>query len=264
MLIICNGAFKSGSSWLHAILIELLKIKKIPLKRVPDFYTNDTNSPTKIIESNLDKFIFHESFEKQNYITKAHFFKTNTLKSAYPDNVKFIFVKRSMKDAIVSHFYHIKNKFRLNITFKLYYIFLGKYKSYEIYLFNKRCKEHFGKDNFIYYHDLKNNFSSVIDKLCDILNIEYLIDSEIEILRQETSIDKLRQKSKTGQSDYYPSKRKDNWKYFRKGTEGNWVDYFSKRQLIHVNNIDKGVVSFPLKFYYLLLFTLRRYLANIE
>ena len=51
MLIICNGAFKSGSSWLHAVLIELLKVQNVALSRVPDSYTNDINSPTKIIES---------------------------------------------------------------------------------------------------------------------------------------------------------------------------------------------------------------------
>ena len=98
MLIICNGTFKSGSSWLHAVLIELLKIKNITLKQVPDCYTNDVSSPTKIIESNLDKFVFHEEFEKEHYITKSHFFKTDTLQSAYPDNVKFIFVEKLVRN----------------------------------------------------------------------------------------------------------------------------------------------------------------------
>ena len=86
----------------------------------------------------------------------------------------------------------------------------------------------------------------------------------MDFLKQETTIERLREKSKTGQSEYYPSKRKDNWKQFRKGSEGNWVDYFTKRQLLHVNNIEKGIVSFNLKIYYFLLFTVRRYLGNIE
>ena len=38
MLIICNGVFKSGSSWLHAIIIEVLKINKIQLNKVPKNY----------------------------------------------------------------------------------------------------------------------------------------------------------------------------------------------------------------------------------
>ena len=264
MLIICNGTFKSGSSWLHAVIVELLAIKKIPLIRVPDAYTNDVTSPTKIIESNLDKFIFHESYDKTNFITKAHFFKNSTMQSAYPDNVKFIFIERIMKDAIVSHFYHIKNKFQLKISFKWYYIFIGKYKSHEIYLFNKRCKQNFREENFIYYHDLKNNFNEVVNKLCDILNIDYLNDIEIDILKKETTIDILRQKSKMGKSEYYPSSSKDNWKHFRQGEEGNWVNYFSNRHLLHINNIEKGNTSFLFKIHYFFFFTLRRILFRIE
>ena len=111
---------------------------------------------------------------------------------------------------------------------------------------------------------MKNNFPLVINKLCDILGLEYLTELEIDLLKQETTIESLREKSRIGKSEYYPSKRKDNWKQFRKGVEGNWVEYFTKGQLLHINNIEKGVVSYFLKFHYFLLFTLRRFLGNIE
>lgn len=264
MLIICNGAFKSGSSWLHAVLVEMLRIKRIPFSRVPDCYTNDIHSPTKIVESELDNFIFYESFEKKNYITKSHFFKKSTLSSPYPDNVIFLFVERDMKDAIVSHYYHIKNKFRVNISFVFYYSILGKYKAYEIYLFNMRCKKYFGDKNFISYHDLKNKFPYVVRKLCNILDIKVFDRSELEKLIKETTIEKLREKSKIGQSEYYPSKRKENWRQFRKGVEGDWINHFSGRQLSHINNIEKGIIAFSLKSIYFLLFTLRRHLGHIE
>ena len=264
MLIICNGAFKSGSSWLHAVLIELLKIQNVSLSRVPDSYTNDINSPTKIIESKLDDFVLNESFDHKTYITKSHFFKESTLSSPYPKNVKFIFVDRDMKDAIVSHYYHIKHKFRINVSFNLYYKILGKYKAYEIYLFNKRCKRYFGEDHFISYHDLKNRFSDSIDKLCSILDLKKLDYSEIEDLMRETTIDKLRERSRTGQSQYYPSKRKDNWKQFRKGKEGDWIHYFSDNSLSHIRRTEKGEMSVALKVMYYMLFTLRRILGRIE
>ena len=32
MLVICNGSFKSGSSWLHAIILEIFRIKSNLLK----------------------------------------------------------------------------------------------------------------------------------------------------------------------------------------------------------------------------------------
>ena len=264
MLIICNGAFKCGSSWLHAILVELLKIKNISLSRIPDYYTNDIYSPTKIIESKLDDFVLKESYEHQNYITKSHFFKRSTLSSPYPDDVKFLFVEREVKDAIVSHYYHIKNRFQINISFKFYYSIVGKYKAYEIHLFNNRCKEYFGEDNFISYDHLKNRFPDSIQRLCEILDIDRLNKFEIQRLINETTIENLREKSKSGESEYYPSKRKDNWKQFRRGKQGDWVNYFSKKQLFQIENIQRNGISFFFKVNYFLLFTLRRYLGRIE
>ena len=83
MLIICNGAFKSGSSWLHAILVELAIVKKLDLQKVPNKYTNDINSPTTIIESQIKNFLLIEDYSLNNYLTKSHFFKKKTLQRKY-------------------------------------------------------------------------------------------------------------------------------------------------------------------------------------
>ena len=151
MLIICNGTFKSGSSWLHAILVELTTVKKLKLQKVPEKYTNDINSPTTIIESRLGEFLNDERYKTENFLTKAHFFKQSTLRSQYPPEVKMLFIERDMRDAIVSHYFHIRNKYRFRINFVLYYYFLGRYKVYEISLFNNRCRKYMGEENFFHY-----------------------------------------------------------------------------------------------------------------
>lgn len=94
MLIICNGAFKSGSSWLHAILVELTIVKNLNLQKVPVRYTNDINSPTTIIESRLKEFLTTEDYVVNNYLTKSHFFKESTLRQNYPSDVKILFIER--------------------------------------------------------------------------------------------------------------------------------------------------------------------------
>ena len=95
MLIICNGTFKSGSTWLHAIVVEILKICEIQLNTVPEKYTNNTNSPTTIIESKLNKFLQEEDFIHNNYITKSHYLKKKTLVQNYSDSVCFLFITRT-------------------------------------------------------------------------------------------------------------------------------------------------------------------------
>ena len=253
MLIICNGTFKSGSSWLHAILVELTIVKKLNLQKVPEKYTNDINSPTTIIESRLCEFLNNESYKTENYLTKAHFFKESTLKNQYPPEVKMLFIERDMRDAIVSHYFHIRNKYRFKISFALYYYFLGRYKVYEISLFNNRCRKYMGTQNFFHFEDLISNFTDTVRAISKILDINEISDEEIGRIRNETTLDKLREQLKMGNISYYPSKRDDNWKLFREGKVGGWEKYFTKAQIKDVEKIESGVFSLFSKMNFLVL-----------
>ena len=123
MLIICNGTFKSGSSWLHAIIGEILSLKNIKLSQIPIKYNPNVSSPTRILERNLNSFIQQEDCLNINYLTKAHFFNKRTLSRVYDDDIKFLFIHRNIKDAIVSHYFHFinyrKKKWRFNKYFNL-------------------------------------------------------------------------------------------------------------------------------------------------
>jgi len=264
MLIICNGAFKSGSSWLHAILVELTIVKKLNLEKVPIKYTNDINSPTTIVESKLSDFLIVEDFISNNYLTKSHFFKKQTLKKIYPENVKFLFIERDMRDAIVSHYFHIQNKYRNKISFSLYYSFVGRYKAYEISLFNKRCKQFMGEENFFHFSDLISDFEGTVIKIAKVIGIDDISEEEIAQVKEQTTLDKLREELKKGNINYYPTNRKDNWKLFREGKVGDWRKYFKAKHVKGIGKIEKGKFSILAKTIYYLTFTLRRQLFRIE
>lgn len=264
MLIICNGAFKSGSSWLHAIVVELIAVKKINLFKVPVKYTNDINSPTTIVESKLKLFIENEDYDFKNYLTKSHFLDDNTLKMNFSDNIRILSIERDIRDAVVSHFYHIKNNYRLNLSFSVYYFLLGRYKSYEIMLFNLRCKKYIGDSNFFYFSDLKNNFEATVKEIALVIGINSLSIKELGVIKERTSLFSLRQDLKKGYSKYYPSKRDDAWKLFRQGRIGGWRDYFSMYQLNDINKIENGYLSVFGKIVYFVIFSFRRIIFKIE
>jgi len=264
MLIICNGAFKSGSSWLHAIVVELIAVKKINIFMVPVKYTNDINSPTTIIESRLKQFIENEDYTLKNYLTKSHFLNDDTLKINFSDNIKILFIERDIRDAIVSHFFHIKNKYRLNLSFSVYYFLLGRYKSYEIMLFNLRCKKKIGESNFFYFSDLKNNFEDTVKEIALVIGINDLSIRELMVIKENTSLLSLREGLKRGNSKYYPSKRDDNWRLFREGKIGGWRNYFSNYQLKDINEIENGYLSAFGKLIYFFIFSFRRIIFKIE
>ena len=264
MLILCNGAFKSGSSWLHAIVVELIAIKKINILKVPVKYTNDINSPTTIVESKLKEFIENEDYDLKNYLSKSHFLDDDTLKINFSDNIRMLSIERDIRDAIVSHFYHIKNNYRLNLSFSVYYCLLGRYKSYEIMLFNSRCKKYIGDSNFFYFSDLKNNFDATVKDIALVIGIDTLSIKELKVIKEKTSLLFLRSELKSGYSKYYPSKRDDSWKLFRQGKIGGWRNYFSKHQLVDINKIENGYLSAFGKLVYFFIFSFRRKIFKIE
>ena len=264
MLIICNGAFKSGSSWLHAIVVELIAIKKINIFKVPVKYTNDINSPTTIIESRLKQFIENEEYDLKNYLTKSHFLDDDTLKLNLLDNIRILSIERDIRDAIVSHFHHIKNNYRLNLSFSVYYFLLGRYKTYEIILFNSRCKKYIEDSNFFYFSDLKNNFEATVKDIALVIGIIDLSVKELGVIKEKTSLLSLREELKKGNSKYYPSRRDDGWKLFREGEIGGWSNYFSNYQLKDINKIEKGHLSVFGKLIYFFIFSFRRIIFKIE
>ncbi len=89
MLIVCNGTFKSGSSWLHAIVVEILKVKSISISTIPTIYNLNLASPTRILEKNLIDFITKEDLISKTYVTKSHYFSLETLSYNYSDSVFF-------------------------------------------------------------------------------------------------------------------------------------------------------------------------------
>ena len=264
MLIICNGAFKSGSSWLHAILVQLTIVKNLNFKKVSERYTNDLKSPTTIIESRLQDFLFHEDYKTENYLTKAHFFKSSTLRKEYSNDVRMLFIERNRRDAVVSHYFHIRNKYRFKISFSFYYFFLGRYKAYEIGLFNDRCKKFMGEERFFNFEDLISSFEVTIREIAKVLDINEISNEEIARIKKETSLDKLREKLKIGSISYYPSKQNDNWKLFRQGMVGGWNDHFRPNQIKDIEKIENGIFSNFSRLIYFFTFTFRRLIFKIE
>jgi len=258
MLIICNGTFKSGSSWLHAIISDILELKNVPLTKIPISYNPNITSPTRILEKNLDLFVKKEDCFNCNYLTKAHFFNKKTLSRTYDNEVRFIFVNRDIKDAIVSHYFHFINYRKSKWSFDRYFNLIGVYKAYEMFLFNYRCEKYFNASLFLSYEDLKLDFSNSIKKVCEILSLDELNDSEILEIKNTTSLKAMRTKAKKDGAEYYPELGGESYKLFRKGEIGDWKNHISLKNRKKIDAIINGDISLITRIIYYLLFTLRR------
>jgi hypothetical protein len=264
MLIICNGVFKSGSTWLHAIILEILKINKINLTDVPSKYTNNIDSPTTIVESKLLKFLDNENYVKNNYITKSHYFLKKTINRDYDSDTHFFFIERDVRDAVVSHYYHLKKKYKFIRGFNLYYLFIGRLKAFEILKFNRRYLESFGQDNFFKYADMKNNFEILLLRISSILNLKNLSKEEMMTIKQNTSISKMRRDLSLGKTKYYSTVSENREDVIRKGIVGDWVNHFSIWQQKDIKRLEKFELSILFRVVYFFSFTLRRLIFRIE
>lgn len=264
MLIICNGVFKSGSSWLHAVVIEILRMNNIPIDKVPRKYTNNVNSPTTIIESKLSDFLDNEDYRTKNYITKSHYYLAQTMQRDYDSDTYFLFVERDVRDAIVSHYHHLKRKYSFIKGFKLYYLCIGRLKAYEILNFNRRYSTAFGRHSFFKYSDMKYDFESFVTAISFVLGLRPLTKEEISVIKSNTSITNMRKEILTGKSKYYSTVEIDRHSLIRKGQIGDWVNYFNKSQNEEIKQLEEDKSSFFLRMIYFFFFTLRRRIFRIE
>ncbi len=268
MLIICNGTFKSGSSWIYEIISKLLQYNEIKIENLGSVYTNNINSPTSIIESKLDSFLKNESYKKKNYLTKSHFFSNNTLSKKYDNSIKFIFISREIKDAIISHYFHFCLQYKIVLNFNFYYKLIGRFKAYEIYLYNHRCKKYFSKKYHFSYNDFLINFEEAVIRLSLTLNLSPPSKSQLVEIKKETSINEMRKKIKKGKLKYTPffssKNSKDSWMLFRKGVKGEWKRFLSSKQKTELERIEKGKIDTYIKIIYFILFTFRRKIGKVE
>ena len=185
-----------------------LKSKNIITSEIDELYTNNIDSPTPIIESKFWEFLVNEDYDNNYYINKSHFFKNNTINRQYPDSVVFLFSERNIKDSIVSHFFHLKNKYSFIRNFSVYYWTIGRLKSYEIVLFNQKYKKAFNQENFIHFSDLKTDFDKSVQRIAKVLKLSPLTDDELLVIKEKTSIVNMRDDIVRGKTKYYSTVKK--------------------------------------------------------
>ena len=264
MLIICNGTFKSGSTWLHVIICEILKIKKIKIIDTKEKYTNNIYGPTTIVESKLSDFLKTEDYSRYNYVTKSHFYKKSTLRRNYDDSVKFIFIHRDLKDAIVSHYYHIKQKYYVRLKFNTYFNLIGRYKAYEIAEINNMYLYYFNSNQIFSYEDLLLSFDDNVRAISTQLSLGNLSDEEILGIKKQTSINSMRDQLEKGESTYYSTVKRNKSRLIRKGKSGDWRNHFKSQHLEDIYRIENGKFSIFNKLVYIFIFSLRRIIFRIE
>jgi len=209
MLVIANGAFKSGSTWQRNLLKGLLEFKPLP----ESLRSEKQNS--FVDEKRLENIVKSSEIKSNNYLAKAHIYKTEQidLLTSNVEDVRIFMISRDIRDALVSHYNHFSNVRPYKLSFNTYYWLVGRFKAIQLTKYNKNWapfKKNVFHSNF---ESLKSDTAGELKKFAEFLGVG-INDQEIREIIEQNSIKKVREKS-------------DRKWFFRKGEIGDYKNYLT-------------------------------------
>jgi hypothetical protein len=242
VFVLANGAYKSGSTWLLAILCELKKFYEIP-----EPYRKRVHKQVWVDPVKLRAFLESGCYRERDYISKGHYSskKTRDLLLSH-DDVTVFDITRDLRDTIVSHYYHFSRMYGVDWDFDKYYWRVGRYKAFEIRQYHQTWGISAPNVYVASFERLKRDFGGEVRQIARVLGME-LDQAAVERVKEETSLSAMRnQRRKAGAT-----------KFFRKGEVGDWAAHFDERTLADVQRIEKHGLPLVERGIYALLFDVR-------
>jgi len=244
MLVLANGAFKSGSTWLREIVRRLLPFEPIPKPfQHPDL-------PHWIDERKLRPFLTRGEHHTRFYLSKSHLYDPSLRDLLLSDeSVRVFNVKRDIKDVLVSHYFHIRRMKKVSGTFADYYWKLGRLKACQMQRYHDVWRDPSPRLFSTSFEKLKHSFTDEVCRIGDFLGVTLSPDQIAEI-QQETSLQRLQEKR--GEADKPEAER-----FFRRGEIGDWKMYFDQEMLDDLATLESRGLGFREALKYKLIFDYR-------
>lgn len=230
MLVYCNGAFKSGSTWLYSIARNLRKGKNLP-----EGYQNPNQNAVGISHDRLEDFLASVDYAKTNYVVKAHLatVKGRELLEGRP-NVKILTIERDIRDVAVSSYYHYLRLGKIKGTFEEYFWVGGERTIRRVLRYHRVWAPTSPSIYKTRYESLLENFEAEIVNLAEFVGVT-LSPADMERVKDNTSLSASQKRERDKKGD------DEEIYFFRKGTSGQWTDYLTAPMLDRIEAIQREV-----------------------
>lgn len=237
MLVICNGAVKSGSTWLYNILFELRDFVRPPEHYLTEASRRRTRNPC-IQPELLETFLRDEDIVGTDYLSKNHVGRPEHRDLLMSNPHVFVFdIERDVRDMVVSSYYDDCNRNGYQGSFREHYWEHGRYLAYDVIRYHDNWRNSGDHFLMVSYEGLHNDFAAQVRPIAAMLGVE-LDDQAVEQLREKTSMGSLRKRYQD------ESLYKDD-KFFRKGQVGDWQNHFDAEISADILAIEKkGIGQF--------------------
>lgn len=237
MLVICNGAIKSGSTWLYNILAQLL-----PFSPPPEHYLTLRNPRHPCIRPDrLADFLRNEDYRGKNYLSKNHLDSAEDRRLLLSQPEVFVFdIERDPRDVIVSHYFHETFRNGYEGSFQDFYWGAGRTDVAKLIRYHALWRDAGPRVYISSYEKLHGEFPAEVRRIAGVLGLS-LTDTRVEELREKTSLGSLRK-------EYKSEPRFEGEKFFRKGTTGDWKNHLDDAMLGDIRRIEErgiGLLDLP-------------------
>lgn len=211
MLIIANGGFKSGSTWLFNILQEMTGYSSLPEDYQNSGWINPSIHPDKLAAA-----LGEVDHLNRDSLVKNHFGKKEQrdliLKTP---NVVVFDIHRSLSDVVVSSYYHFKNELGFTEDFPSFYWKHGRFIALSGEAYHRLWRLDSPQVYVSSFEELKTNFDEEVRRIAAAIGIS-LEEEDVDRIHKKTSLSALREK-------YNDST------FFREGGSGYESEYFDSR-----------------------------------
>lgn len=234
MLIVSNGAPKSGSTWLYNIVDRLSEFQWPDRK----YLTDSKNHPT-IRPDALQAFLQAEDLTSSNLITKTHYgnVRQRDLLLSHP-STRVLDMTRDLYDVIVSTYYDACRREGFTGDFKRFYWLEGRSLAEYLIKYHQLWGDGHPQVFVTSFEALKTDFSNEVRRIADFLGVP-VAEDRIARIESETSMDALREQYKHDPQHAATGK----YAFFRKGEIGDWKNHFDDRMLRDIADIEKAGIS---------------------
>ncbi len=177
MLVICNGAIKSGSTWLYNILAALRDFSS-----PDDKYLTLKNPPHPCIRPDrLRDFLETEDYVTKDFLSKNHLDKPEHRDLLDRPDVYVFDIERDARDVAVSHYYHERFRNGYDGTFEEFYWSVGRKTIASLSRYHALWRGENPRFYVSSYDRLHNDFHSELDRIAAVVGVALTSDERAVI-----------------------------------------------------------------------------------
>jgi len=226
MLVVSNGAFKSGSTWLFNIVREMTGFPPVPDQYLNPDWVNPSIHPEK-----LYALLEEVNHAERDSLVKNHFGEAHQKQLLLGNpNVIVLDVRRALSDVVVSAFHHYQNKEGYKGSFHDFYWHRGRSIAMNVQAYHRLWDTSSPRTHVSSFRGLKTNFHGEVRRIGEVLGYD-LDAGEIERIHEETTLSSLR-------------KKYQDEGFFREGGTGYEEEYLDDRMKSDIAFIRENDVNY--------------------